>query len=118
MEKRKIGQKGEEQARKYLEEKGYKILAKNYLKRSGEIDLIAYDPVEDEYVFIEVKTRSNLNFGYPEEAIDENKLNKIVTTAEQWFDEEEINNPEWRIDIIAVEDNARKITHLKNISLD
>lgn len=118
MHKKVIGKHGEETARNYLEKKGYKILARNYLKRTGEIDLIAYDPEASEYVFVEVKTLTNQNHGYPEEAIDEKKLSKIIITAEQWFDEEEIKDPEWRIDIIAVEDRARKITHFMNISLD
>ena len=101
----------------YLIEKGYRIVEKNYQKRSGEIDLIANDP-DKELVFIEVKTRRSKRFGKPEEAVDKNKLAKIEKTAEQWIEENNISNQSCRIDIIALElGPEKKITHLKNVSL-
>lgn len=56
--KKKFGNIGEEISSKYLEQIGYKIIEKNFSCRQGEIDIIAKD--RNEYVFIEVKTRSNL----------------------------------------------------------
>ena len=102
----------------YLAKKGYRILQRNYLKRSGEIDIIAVD--FDEICFIEVKTRSSEAYGYPEEAIDDNKLRKIVETAEQWLEENDSTEKNWRIDAISVIPYPKKpsITHLKNISLE
>ena len=52
-----------------------KILEKNYKIKSGEIDIIA--KLDNELVFIEVKSRSNLNYGYPAEAVNYKKIKKI-----------------------------------------
>jgi len=113
-----FGKKGELEAEEFLKAKGYRIIENNYLKRVGEIDIITFDPKYEEYVFVEVKTRKNLNFGYPEEAVTPQKINKIIKTAENWFDNEKINNPEWRIDIISIDwsEKKPKIEHIENIS--
>lgn len=118
MDKILLGKQGEEKAGKFLEEKGYKILENNYHKRSGEIDIIAFDPNYEEYVFVEVKTRRNTQFGYPEEAIDDQKMNKITETAETWLIEKEKPDVEWRIDIIAIELKEKQfiINHIQNVS--
>lgn len=109
---------GEEKAEKYLEDKGYKILEKNYRKRTGEIDLIAFDSDFKEIVFVEVKTRQRKTFGEPEESVDENKINKITETAQHWLLENRDSDEAWRIDIIAIDWSSEKIEirHLKNIS--
>jgi len=119
MDRKAFGKKGEEKASGYLENKGYKILANNYLKRSGEIDIIAQDPKTGEVVFTEVKTRHSRSFGYPEESVDDNKVEKIIKTAEQWLMEKNQEDCDWRIDIISIEWNNGKtlIEHFENISL-
>lgn len=102
----------------YLTKKGYEILDRNYQKKTGEIDLIAKDPEQNEVVFIEVKTRKSNTFGYPEEAVDQKKLKKIEKTALFWLNEYRKINILWRIDILTLElQNEIKITHLKNVSL-
>ena len=62
-----LGQAGEEAAARHLESKGYRLVARRYRTRMGEIDLVARDG--DVLVFIEVKTRSATGFGRPEEAV-------------------------------------------------
>lgn len=118
MSKKTLGKQGEDLAEKFLKEKDYQILEKNFHKRTGEIDIIAFDPHFREYVFVEVKTRKNLSYGYPEESVDEKKLEKITETAERWLMEKNRGDWEWRIDIIAIEDAKGKpiINHIKNIS--
>ena len=118
MNNKYIGKKGELMAVEFLRKKNYKIIEKNYLKRSGEIDIIAFDPKYNEYVFVEVKTRTNLNFGYPEEAVGKKKIIKIIKTAETWLSYKKISNPEWRIDIISIDLSNKKpeIEHIENIS--
>ena len=76
--KKEIGKRGEQLAAEYLKNNGYKILDTNYQKRKGEIDLIAYDPTSDEIVFIEVKARSSQSYGYPEEAVNQNKIKSYL----------------------------------------
>ena len=63
-----IGQFGEQAASDYLEQKGYKILDRNWRHGRAEIDIVAMDGVT--LVFAEVKTRSNDLFERPESAVD------------------------------------------------
>jgi putative endonuclease len=63
-----LGKRGEEIAKEYLENKGYQILKMNWRHKRAEIDLIARH--EKTLIFIEVKTRSSVDFGHPEEFVD------------------------------------------------
>jgi len=118
MSNQSFGKNGEDKAVKYLQSKGYRILGNNFHKASGEIDIVCFDPKYNEYVFVEVKTRKNTHFGYPEEFVDKEKINKIKTTAEFWFISNNIDDPEWRIDIIGIEWDKKEpsINHWENIS--
>ena len=78
-----MGNIGEELSSKYLENIGYKIIERNFRCKQGEIDIIAKDG--EEYVFVEVKTRSNLCFGKPREAVDEYKKNHICKTVKYYI---------------------------------
>lgn len=83
MNKRQIGKEKEELACRFLEEKGYQILEKNYQCRSGEIDVIAK---EGSYLcFIEVKYRKNKSMGYAQEAIHKNKQHKIIQVSRYYL---------------------------------
>lgn len=83
LKKRIFGQAGEEAAAKYLRRRGYKILTKNYTEyRVGEVDLIAHK--NGTLVFVEVKTRSNNAFGTPAEAVNYDKQQKLVRTADRF----------------------------------
>ena len=70
--KQEIGKIGEDIACSYLEKNNYKIICRNYRTKTGEIDIIARD-ITKEIVFIEVKTRQNLKYGYPIDAINKQK---------------------------------------------
>lgn len=77
--KRTIGSKQEQIAASFLKEKGYNIITMNYYSRFGEIDIIAK---EGEYlVFVEVKYRSSLDKGYPQEAVHIRKQKSIIRAA-------------------------------------
>lgn len=77
--KRKIGKQYEENAKNYLKKKGYHILEENFFSKRGELDLIAKE--SGYLVFIEVKYRSSLQNGYPEEAITKCKIRSLYETA-------------------------------------
>lgn len=79
MNKREVGYEYEQKAAVYLQNQGYEILESNYNMRTGEIDLIAKDG--EYYAFIEVKYRSSIRNGYPEEAVDYRKMKHITKTA-------------------------------------
>ena len=73
---------GEECAAAYLCRHGYRILARNYSCRFGEIDLIAKQ--DDTYIFIEVKYRTGRTAGDPTSAVDGKKQKKISKTADYY----------------------------------
>lgn len=112
-----LGNLGEEAAVAFLLKRGYKILERNYRKRIGEIDIIAFDNKFDEYVFVEVKTRKNLNFGYPEESVNQKKKLKIQKTAQWWLLGKKLKDPKWRIDVISIlwSEKTPTIDHIQNI---
>lgn len=65
--RQKIGQMGETLAALYLQNRGYRIVERNFRTRVGEIDLIA--AIRDEVHFVEVKTRTSTSYGSPAEAV-------------------------------------------------
>ena len=77
--KRKIGSDKEKLAVEYLKENNIEILAMNYRSKRGEIDIIGKDG--DYYVFVEVKYRSSITYGYPEEAVTYSKQRTIRSVA-------------------------------------
>ena len=110
------GALGERLAADFLLKCGYKIIQKNFKARYGEIDLIAIDG--DTTVFIEVKKRSSLTFGRPEEAVNRKKLLKIEKVG-LYFVQNKPNLPKsLRIDVIAIDSSQVPaiITHIKNAS--
>lgn len=108
---RKTGHDYEEKAVKYLEEKGYLVLAQNFYSSFGEIDIIAR---KDSYIiFIEVKYRLTDKGGHPLEAVDEKKKKRICKTASYFctikrFSEE----TPIRFDVIGI--LADEIYHIEN----
>ncbi len=77
-----------------------KILQRNYRTHQGEVDLIAVD--NNVLVFVEVKTRTNDTFGYPEEAVSEEKMDHLYGAAEEYI-AEHLEIEKWRIDVIAIQ---------------
>ena len=74
-----LGQLGENYACHFLQEKGYTVLDRNFHSRFGEIDIIAQE--NGALVFVEVKTRRNTKHGFPEDAVTDDKLEKIKMTG-------------------------------------
>ena len=110
-----IGKLGENEAAKYLQEKGYKILDKNFSCKRGEIDIIALE--KDEIVFIEIKSRENTKYGLPSEAVDKRKLEHIYKTAEYYLYTRNLQSQKCRIDVIEIyiKENTIIINHLKQV---
>ncbi len=113
--KKDIGKEGEEIAAKYLAKKGFEIVERNYHFSHGEIDIVAKD--KEWLVFVEVKTRQNLEYGEPEYAINPKKIKQIKKMAELYLFDKEIEEADCRFDVVAVllEDISNpKITHYEN----
>lgn len=97
MDKRLIGNAGEDFAADILEKKGYIILERNYFCRSGEIDIIAKD--NEGFVFVEVKTRKNTAYGTPGEFVNFRKQQKIRFAALKYLKTDDVN---MRFDIFEI----------------
>lgn len=104
------GKQGETLAVLFLENKGYKILARNFKTKFGEIDIIAKD--KDVIVFVEVKSRSTLAFGRPIEAINIHKQRKIRQVAEYYLMISNQSYNDCRFDVIEIVDE--QIIHEEN----
>lgn len=86
-------------AAKYLSEKGFTILHQNWRHSHWEVDFIA--SLVNTLHFIEVKTRRNRKFGYPEEDVTKKKMANLINASEEYL----IANPEWKIiqfDILSI----------------
>lgn len=83
--KRKTGDIGEQLAADMLENLGYRIMARNYSTREGEIDIVAAK--SGVIHFVEVKTRTGCDFGYPADAVTEDKQSRIRRTAMKYLSE-------------------------------
>ncbi len=101
------GKFGEIEAIKYLKEQGCTIICKNFKCMQGEIDIIAKD--EEEIVFVEVKTRTGIEYGEAMEAVDKKKQKHIYKTAEYYLYKNKIENAKTRIDVIEIYLYNRKI---------
>ena len=108
-----LGIQGENVATKYLLSQGYKIIERNFYCYFGEIDIIAKD--KNEYVFIEVKTRSSAIYGKPKEAVDTTKKKHIYRSAEYYVYLKHLENEPVRIDVIEVYKKQGKfmVNHIK-----
>lgn len=110
-----LGLKGEEEAKRYLRKKGFKILECNYQCRFGELDIIAKD--KSGLVFCEVKTRSIGMLAPPQESVGYAKQQKMIKTALFWLQANQMEEQPMRFDVIAVTADAEgKLTveHLEN----
>lgn len=116
--KKEIGKVGEDISIKYLIEKNYEIIERNFSCKQGEIDIIAKDRSKKEIAFIEVKTRTNKKYGNPSESVNENKQKHIYKSAEYYTYKYNLYNKAIRFDIIEININLMErkinINHIKN----
>lgn len=94
------GKWGEEEATRYLKEKGYRILKRNQRTPYGEIDIIA--DKEKTLIIIEVKARSSDKFGNPEEAVTRKKQDRIRQSCLWWIQQNKYSYNEIRFDVIGI----------------
>ena len=116
-----IGNYGEDAAAKYLKKNRYIILERNFNIRGGEIDIIAKKG--DYVIFVEVKTRSNENYGGGLEAVNSVKQQRMIKAAQVYM--QSLDNVPVRFDVIEVRGymNGKKfvnegIQHIENAIFD
>jgi len=108
-----LGKQGEEIARKYLEEKGYRILETNWQYSHAEIDIIAQK--DDILVVIEVKTRTYDSYGKPETFVSKKKIKLLIAAINSYIKQKNLDT-EIRFDIISIIKNryTEKLEHLED----
>ena len=94
-----FGKRGEELAARYLIDRDYSILERNWRDDHREIDIIA--EFAGEIVFVEVKTRSSEAIITARDAVDQSKQELIIKAAEAYMRKKRLWNP-WRYDIITI----------------
>ncbi|RLV59387.1 YraN family protein [Parashewanella curva] len=95
-----LGQQGERQAQDYLTKQGLNFVKANVRYPFGELDLIMRDGAH--WVFIEVKLRTNPNFGGAISAISPQKIQRIRKAASAYLQQQRIQAP-CRFDVIAID---------------
>lgn len=116
---RALGKAGEDAAASHLEEKGYRILRRNFRTRSGEIDLVARDG--QTIVFVEVKARTGTRFGLPAEAVGRARIERLERAGQLFLREIGGADLPYRIDVVSVlvseTGEPRHVEHLANVTL-
>jgi putative endonuclease len=112
--RRRLGRFGERVAAHHLEAQGYRILHRNWRCARGEIDLVAQ--AGETLVFVEVKTRRGRAMGAPEEGVTRRKAEKLLQLSQYYLLEEDLEDVEWRVDLVAVElDRRGKLLRCEHI---
>ena len=107
MSTKSIGDRGEAIAAAYLEAQGLTVLERQYRFERAEVDLVCFEPAAQyeqggELVFVEVKTRTGLGYGRPEEAVTEAKQRNIVRAAQAYLHERRLEGSLCRFDVVSV----------------
>ncbi len=110
------GNRGEKMAAEYLQQKGYKIIGRNYRTKWGEIDIIA--EIGNTVAFVEVKTKTTDKYGEPWEMVNRWKSEQVKRMGELW-----VREYGWegnvRLDVIGVwlNDAEPRIVHWESVDL-
>jgi putative endonuclease len=110
-EHNELGKLGEEMAVEYLQKDGYTILETNWTFEKAEIDILAQK--EDTLAVVEVKTRSSLEFGLPQDFVKPKKIQLLVKAVNAFVIEKDLDI-DVRFDIIAINKEGKSfvIEHL------
>jgi putative endonuclease len=111
----KVGSVGEEVAVSFLKKLGFRLLARNYRCRGGEVDIIATD--RGTIVFVEVKARNNAAYGLPQLAVTPFKQRQIARAAQIWLSRNRMHEAAARFDVVAIQftpGGHPTIEHIRN----
>jgi putative endonuclease len=95
------GRLGENEAVRFLEKKGYRIIERNFRTRHGEVDVIAEE--NGTIVFVEVKARTSAAFGAPEESVGRRKQERIIRASKEYLFTEDLTDHPARFDVVGIE---------------
>lgn len=111
-----VGRQGEEAAKKYLKNKGYKIIECNYKTKRAEIDIIA--KYKNQLIFVEVRTRQSEQYGSPEDTINYQKRIRLQRNATAYIHRKKYQGL-YRIDAVCLvidqNNGLQRINHYESI---
>ena len=111
-----LGQRAESLAAAYLEDRGYSILARNWRRPEGELDLVAGR--DGLCVFVEVRSRTGTERGHPLETVDARKRSRVRRAARMYINEEHPAEAVFRFDVVgvtfALDDSPPEIVHIED----
>lgn len=112
-----LGVNGELIAAKYLRKKGFKILHRNAVMPSCELDLVVLDRKTNTLRFVEVKTRRSDKYQKPWQAVDQYRKTRMSAAAKEYIRQNRLWNMNFQFDIISIvwpENAEPRIEHLEN----
>ena len=112
-----IGRWGEDLALKWLIDKDYELIQRNFRHQNDEIDLIMRK--DKVIVFFEVKTRRSDSYGLAEFSITPKKLSALFRCINHYLVEQKLEDMEWQLDLLVVEkfnkDEDAEILHFERL---
>jgi len=96
-----LGRWGEKHSERFLKKKGLKVLTRNFLCKTGEIDLVMVDN-DGSIVFVEVRTKASEEFSSVESSITFPKKTRLIKAARYFISTNNIENRPFRFDIVAI----------------
>ena len=110
------GRRAEELAAAYLERNGLRVVARNWRRPEGELDLVADDG--GTCVFVEVRSRTGVALGHPLESITVEKRRRVIRSARLYLSESPPPATGYRFDVVAVtfdpEGGEPDLVHIPN----
>jgi putative endonuclease len=100
MDKDALGRFGEDVAARHLQSLGWRIIARRWRSGHNDLDLVAFDG--NEVVFVEVKARSGIGYGWPEEAVGPAKQRELRRASWVYLMKAGWTARPYRIDVIGV----------------
>jgi len=112
-EHNELGKLGEDLAADYLRKEGYEIIERNWVFKKAEVDIIAQK--DNILSVVEVKTRTNLDYGDPQSFVNSKKIKLLVSAVDEYVSVKNLDLTV-RFDIIAISKDATfcKIVHLQD----
>jgi putative endonuclease len=114
--KQALGMRGEQLAANHLEQRGYRIVARNWRRPEGELDLVV--SAEGLLVFVEVRSRTGTERGHALETVDARKRSRILRAARMYIDEERPQAAVFRFDVVgvtfAIDEDPPELVHIED----
>lgn len=111
-----LGQRAEALAATYLEERGYTVVARNWRRPEGELDLVVTR--DGLCVFVEVRSRTGVERGHPLETVNASKRARVLRAARLYLDEEKPPAAVFRFDVVGVtfslDDTPPELIHIED----